>query len=136
MKYFIFLFVFTFLSSCSVNEAELNGNNEVSYLTNGKWIVSEFEGKEDIYSRGIVFSKDNQFFQLDSQGRIIPRNHKVIFELKSDTLKVIDYNYEATHIEEKGMKVFIVEELDEEELVLKCIYPDSTSNYKFRKEEL
>lgn len=124
------------LFSCSENEADSNGDNPVQYLTDGKWVVSKFDGKENIYSRGVVFSKDNQFFQLDSQGRIVPRHKKVIFELKNDTLKIIDYNYEPAYIEKKGMQVFLVENINEEELVLQGVYPDSTSNYKFRKEEL
>jgi hypothetical protein len=124
------------LASCSNNESGAQKNDRVDNLTNGKWMVSEFDGEKNKFSQGIVFSKDKQFFLLDSQGRIVPKNREIIFELKSDTLRVVDYNYEPQFILKKGTKVFIVKELDEKELFLRSVYPDSTSSYKFRKEEL
>lgn len=136
MKYYFFILFISFLVSCSNNESNSEKNGNDDYLTSGKWTVTEFDGENNRFGYGIVFSKDNQFFYLDSQGRIVPKNHEIIFELKNDTLQVVNFNYEQRFLREKGTQVFIVEDLDEEELVMRSIYPDSISIYKFRKEEL
>lgn len=134
-KYFFVPFLLLFVS-CSVDDSTSSENGRVDDLTNGKWLVSDFEGEENKFRRGIVFSKDRQFFHLDSQGRMIPRHRKIIFELKKDTLKIVDFNFEEKYIKQRGTQIFIVEDLGENKLILQGVFPDSTISYTFINEEL
>lgn len=136
MKKYIFALFMLTLVSCSNEASTLQDDDRIEDLTSGKWIVSDFDGKENKFSRGIVFSKDRQFFHLDSQGRVVPRHREIIFELSNDTLQIVDFNYEAKYIQQRGTQVFIVKDLEEDELSLKGVFPDSTSLYTFKKEEL
>ncbi len=136
MRNYIFLLGLLFFANCGGGESNSNENKIVDYLTSGKWEVVEFDGKEKKFSRGIVFSKDKQFFNLDSQGRIIPTQNKKVFDLSNDTLRIIDYNIEPRFIEQRGTLVFSVKEFDESSMILKSLYPDSTSTYKLKNEDL
>lgn len=136
MKKFIYLLFGMFLFSCSTNDPISKGNHHIEILTEGKWVVSEFDGEKNKLGNGVVFSKDKQLFNTDSQGRIIPTHHKQIFDLINDTLRIVDYKYEQSFIEEKGTLIFKVEDLNDKSLKLISIYPDTLGIYKFRKEEL
>lgn len=134
-NYFIILSI-VFFANCSNVELESREDLKVDYLTTGKWSLVEFDGDENKFQRGIVFSKDKQFFNLDSQGRIIPKQREKVFELSSDTLKIVDFNFEQKFIHTRGTQLFKVRELNDEKFVIKSIYPDSMSTYKFKNEEL
>lgn len=135
MRNYIFLLSIFFFVSCSDEEANTKKDEKIDYLTSGKWRVVEFDGEKNRFKLGVVFSKDKQFFNLDSQGRIVPTQHEQIFDLNIDTLQIVDFKYEPRFIEKKGTLVFKVEELEESNMILKSIYPDSTSTYKLKKED-
>lgn len=136
MRNYIFLLGLFFFASCGGEESNSNENEIVDYLISGKWEVVKFDGKEKKFSKGIVFSKDKQFFNLDSQGRIVPTQNEKVFDLSNDTLRIIDYNIEPRFLEKMGTLVFSVKEIDENSMILKSLYPDSTSTYKLKNEEL
>lgn len=136
MRKLVYLFIGSLLLSCSAEETPSNGDKRIDLLYDGKWVVSEFEGEKNRLGIGVVFSPDKQFFNLDSQGRVVPTHHKIIFDLKSDTLQVVDFKYEQKYIKEKGTLVFIVEKLNENSLKLNSIHPDTTSTYELKKEDL
>ena len=136
MRNYIFLLGLFFFASCGGGESNSNKNEIADYLTSGKWKVVEFDGKEKKFSRGIVFSKDKQFFNLDSQGRIIPTQNKIVFDLSNDTLRIIDFNIEPRFLKKRGTLAFSIKEVDESSMILKSLYPDSTSTYKLKNEEL
>lgn len=136
MKNYIYLLSIFFFVSCSEAETKSKDDEMVDYLTSGKWSVVEFDGDKNNFKLGIVFSPDKQVFNLDSQGRVILTQHEKVFNLNNDTLQIVDFKYEPRYIEEKGTLVFKVNELDESNMVLKSIYPDSTSTYKLKREEL
>lgn len=136
MQKLIHLFIGTLLASCSAEETSSKEETKIDLLVDGKWQVSEFEGEKNRLGIGVVFSSDKQFFNIDSQGRIIPTHHKKIYDLKNDTLQVVDFKYEKKFIEEKGTLVFLVEELNETSLRLNSIHPDTTSTYELKKEDL
>jgi len=136
MKNYIFLLSIFFFVSCSETETKSKEGEMVDHLTSGKWTVVDFDGEINNFELGVVFSKDKQFFNMDSQGRIIPTQHEQIFSLNSDTLQIIDFKYEPRFIDKKGTLVFKVKELDESNMTLKSIYPDSTSTYKLKNEDL
>lgn len=136
MQKFQYLFITLLFVGCSTDQSNSNKESEIDLLTDEKWVVSEFNGKKNKLGKGVVFSKDKQLFNIDSQGRIIPTHQKQIFDLTNDTLRIIDYKYEERFIEEKGTLVFKVKELNDQILSLSSIYPDTTSTYKLVKEEL
>jgi hypothetical protein len=136
MKNYIFFFSLIFLASCSDGESKSKEDESVGFLTNGKWNVVQFDGEKNRLNIGVVFSKDNQIFNLDSQGRIVPTHNKKVFEVKSDTLRIVDFNYEKKFIHNKGTLVFRIKELTDSKMILKSIYPDSTSAYTLKNKEL
>jgi hypothetical protein len=136
MRNYIIILSAIIFAGCSNGELKSEEDVKIDVLTTGRWSAVDFEGEVNKFQRGIVFSKDKQFFNLDSQGRIIPKQREKVFDLKNDTLRIVDFNYEPKFIHKKGTQIFIVSELNEEKLVLKSIYPDSKNIYKFKNEEL
>lgn len=136
MRKIIFFFIGVLFVACSTDESNSNMDNKIDLLIGDKWVVSVFEGKKNKLGEGVVFSKDKQLFNIDSQGRIIPTHHKQIFDLNNDTLRIIDYKYEEQFLDEKATLVFEIKELSNKLLRLHSIYPDTKSTYKLLKEEL
>ncbi|MFA5573830.1 MAG: hypothetical protein WC994_02115 [Brumimicrobium sp.] len=126
----IFIFFF-FLSGC----VERNGSTitKKDKLLDGEWMLVSIDEKYPFIRNGLKFSEDNQVFHIDTQGHTVPAHNIEIYKVYGDTLEIIDYKYEPQFIQEKGTHIFLIKELNQDELVLECIYP-SPNRITFRKQ--
>lgn len=123
MRYFLVLFVLPLFVSCN-NDAELSAESEMEkLLEEGKWVVETIDFPMDRIRQGIKFSDDKQVFYIDSQGKVIPTYNEIVYELKEDTLRIIDFKYEQRYLYKKGTLVSLIESAEENRLVLKVIHP-------------
>ena len=74
----------------------------------GSWKLIDSNENATQIKYGCHFSRDNQFFQLDSQGLFIYRNRPVIWELNGDTISVVDLNIEQELQSIKGIQTFLI----------------------------
>lgn len=99
----------------------------------GSWKLIDSNENATQFKYGCHFSRDNQFFQLDSQGLFIYRNRPVIWELNGDTISVIDLNIEQELQSIKGIQTFLIKELGSNRLIMTSINPNRKQIYSFSK---
>ncbi|MEX1193163.1 MAG: hypothetical protein WED10_11260 [Brumimicrobium sp.] len=136
MKNISYLLVVAILFSCDSKENSSEGDDKLNLLLKGKWMLTEHEGNEKYIKNGVVFSKDKQYFDLDSQGKIIPSYNEKIFVVLDDTLKVVDYRFEPKFIKKKGTKIYYINKLNESYLELESIFPDKPNTFKLENSDL
>lgn len=115
------------LTTCN----ELNDSEDNKLF--GSWKLIDSNENATQFKYGCHFSRDNQFFQLDSQGLFIYRNRPVIWELNGDTISVIDLNIEQELQSIKGFQTFLIKELGSNRLVMISINPNRKQIYSFSK---
>tara|TARA_B100000508_G_scaffold141026_1_gene145327 strand:- start:112671 stop:113081 length:411 start_codon:yes stop_codon:yes gene_type:complete len=125
MKYFTLLTVgILFLASCGETPEISEEDQREDILENGKWVVESIEVPLERINRGIKFSKDKQVFYIDSQGRVIPTYSEIVYEIKGDTLRIVDFKYEQRFIHEKGTLVTLIKEISDDRVELEVIHPE------------
>lgn len=126
MRYSYFLLTSVLLLIGCQNEEEHTSSRE-DILENGKWVVESITVPMERIREGIKFSKDKQVFYIDSQGRVIPTYSEIVYELKEDTLRIVDFKYEPRFRYEKGTLVTIVKEMKENYIELEVIHPEENT---------
>lgn len=134
MRYSYFLLTSVLLLIGCQNEEE-PGSSREDILENGKWVVESISVPMERIKEGIKFSKDKQVFYIDSQGRVIPTYSEIVYELKEDTLRIVDFKYEPRFRYEKGTLVTIVKEMKENYIELEVIHPEENT-IVLKKEKL
>ena len=111
MKYFWLVLALVF-SACSTEELSKEE------LLEGHWRIVEIDDNNVDTKEGVHFSPNNQYFSVDSQGKMIPRLIEKIWSINGDTLMMIDYNWEPKFIQEKGTFIYLIEELTSDKMIL------------------
>lgn len=123
MRYFLVLLMFYSFVSCN-NDSELSAGGEIEkLLEDGKWVVETIDFPMERIRQGIKFSDDKQVFYIDSQGKVIPTYNEIIYELKGDTLKIVDFKYEQRFLFKKGTLISLIDSIEKDKIVLKVIHP-------------
>lgn len=89
-----------------------------SDLLEGKWKVTHIDDEPIDAHEGLFFAPNKQYFEIDSQGKPIPRLMEKVWQAKGDTLKMIDFNWEPEFIDKKGTSYYLLEELTEDRMTL------------------
>lgn len=84
----------------------------------GKWTISSINDEEIQTHEGLRFAPNKQYFNIDSQGKIIPSLMEKIWEIKKDTLRLVDFNFEPQFIRTKGTQLYLINELTNNKLDL------------------
>lgn len=115
MRILGFLVVLVLFFAC---EGEQKSQLTKSDLLEGKWRVTHIN-EEPVDSReGLYFAPNKQYFEFDSQGKPIPRLMEKVWQVKGDTLKLVDFNYEPMYIDKKGTFYYLFDELSEDKMTL------------------
>lgn len=122
-----------FLIGCQPEEEQSSTREDI--LENGKWVVESITVPMERIKEGIKFSKDKQVFYIDSQGRVIPTYNEIVYELKGDTLRIVDFKYEPRFLHEKGTLVTLIKEMKEDYIELEVIHPEKNT-IVLKKEKL
>ncbi len=104
------------ISSCNSEDSKT-----YEELLEGRWKIIQHNEEEVITKEGIIFAPNHQYFNVDSQGKAIPRLIEKMWKINSDTLIMIDYNWEPEFVEKNGTQEFLIELLDENKLHLKAL---------------
>jgi hypothetical protein len=96
-------------------------------LERGKWVVESIDVPLKTIKNGIVFSKDKQVFYVDSQGKLVPSLREIVYEVKQDTLRIVDFKYSLNKRFEKGTTIGVIRELNEETLTLDLHHPEKNT---------
>ena len=132
IKYFSFtLVVAVFIISFSCNEKSSDRSTDEIII--GQWEVIEMNDEKIETKAGLQFAPNKQFFDVDSQGKIIPRLMEKIWTINSDTLKLVDFNWEPDFIEKKGTKVYLIKELNDEILHLELLNKQPLQTIVFKR---
>lgn len=99
----------------------------------GSWKVVEKNGKAVTVSDGYQFAEDFQYFALDSQARPIVRFHPKYWELKNDTLILVDMNFEERFRAKKGTTRFYVLRLEADVMELESLDSDKPEVILFER---
>ena len=87
-------------------------------------MIQSVETPTERMKKGVIFSKDKQVFYIDSQGKVIPTNQEIVYELKGDSLRIVDFNFESRFIEEKGTMISLINIIDDSKVELEVIFPE------------
>lgn len=132
IKYFSFtLVVAVFIISFSCNEKSSDRSTDEIII--GQWEIIEMNDEKIETKAGLQFAPNKQFFDVDSQGKIIPRLMEKIWTINSDTLKLVDFNWEPDFIEKKGTKVYLIKELNDEILHLELLNKQPLQTIVFKR---
>lgn len=125
----IIFFKYVVLICCLTTCNELNVSEDNKLI--GSWKLIESNENSSQFKYGCHFSRDKQFFHLDSQGLFIYRNRPVLWELNGDTISIIDLNIEQQSI--KGIQTFFIKELEINRLEMNSLNPNQKQIYSFNK---
>lgn len=131
--YILFLLLFP-LFSCSDHLQTSNEDQVEDILEEGTWKLESIQTPIERFTHGVKFSRDNQVFYYDSQGKVIPTYNEIVYEIKEDTLRIVDFKYEARFLHEKGTMVSLIESINDSKLELKVIHPEENT-IVLKKEE-
>ena len=132
MRILGFLVVLVLFFAC---EGEQKSQRTKSDLIEGKWWVTHIN-EEPIESReGLYFAPNKQYFEIDSQGKSIPRHMEKVWQIKGDTLKMVDFNWEPKFIEKKGTFYYLLEELTSAKMTLILIKNEESKKINYNKIE-
>lgn len=124
MRIYLVVFVILFsIVSCEQSRSS-DADKVEDLLENGKWVVESMDVPLKRVKSGIKFSQDKQVFYIDSQGRIIPTHKKSVYEVKGDTLRIVDFKYEPRFLFEKGTLIALIKHLDNESIELDILHPE------------
>lgn len=121
------LVIFKLLFIYVLTACETNKNASAAELIEGRWKISTIDDKQQSGVEGYQFAPNKQYFRIDSQGRIVPKLMERIWEIRQDTLKLVDYNYEPDFIAKKGTFIYHIQKLTAEELILKQVNVEPNS---------
>lgn len=125
MRSFLIILLTLLISfGCSEIVSTESKSSTENLLEEGKWIIESVETPVENMKNGIMFSKDKQVFYIDSQGKVIPTNREIVYELNEDTLRIVDFNFESRFIEEKGTQISLINIIDDSKVELEIIFPE------------
>lgn len=120
----VLLLLFFSLLSCSDHVQTSNVDKTEDILEKGKWSLESIEDPIERFRYGVKFSRDKQVFYYDSQGKVIPTYNEIVYEIKEDTLRIVDFKYEKRFLHEKGTMISLIKSIDDSQLELKVIHPE------------
>jgi transcriptional regulator with PAS, ATPase and Fis domain len=123
-SFLIILSIFWLCTSCSEEGSTQSKSSTEDLLEEGKWMIQSVETPTERMKKGVIFSKDKQVFYIDSQGKVIPTNQEIVYELKGDSLRIVDFNFESRFIEEKGTMISLINIIDDSKVELEVIFPE------------
>lgn len=104
-----------------------------SDLLEGKWKVTHINDEPIDTHEGLFFAPNKQCFDIDSQGKPIPRLMEKVWQIKEDTLKMIDFNFEPAFIYTKGTSYYLLDELNNDKMTLILIQRKKTNKINYKK---
>ena len=132
MRFLLFLFIGLFFTSCQEEVISTDEENIESKLLKGEWALIGSEKPFNRFQSGLKFSEDEQVFNIDSQGHVVPPHAERIYKIYGDTLALIDYKYHERKRYEKGTDILLIKKLDDKEMVLKVIHPNAPNELIFK----
>ncbi|MGM0479794.1 MAG: hypothetical protein ACQERC_11275 [Bacteroidota bacterium] len=124
------LFILLLLSACGEQiNSEEGDTDRQDILIEDMWMLNATEKSQDLITNGIKFSKNKKIFYFDSQGRVIPTFHDIGYEIEEDTLRIVDFKYEQQFLFEKGTRIFLIESMNDDELILEMVHPEENKYY-------
>lgn len=104
-----------------------------SDLIEGKWKVTHIDGEPIKTHEGLFFAPNKQYFEIDSQGKPVPRLMEKVWKLEEDTLKLVDFNWEPEFIDKKGTFYYLLEELSSDRMTLILIKRKESKKISYKK---
>ncbi len=132
MRFLLLISIGIFFTSCHEEATVSDEENVVTQLLKGEWILMATEKPIKRFQSGLKFSEDNQVFNIDSQGHVVPPHAERIYKIYGDTLAFIDYKYLEHKRYEKGTDILLIKKLNDDEMVLKVIHPDASNELTFK----
>ena len=129
IQFVLLSFAVLFLTNCE----ESTKTNDKKSLLEGKWEITAVDGKKIKTKEGIQFAPNRQYFSIDSQGKSVPRLIEKIWDIKGDTLTMIDYNWEPEFIEKKGTFIYKIDSLSEKTLRLRLINKEEEQTITYNR---
>ena len=102
-------------------------------LLHGTWQITHLDGKEVETKEGLQFAPNKQYFLVDSQGKSVPRLIEKTWQIKADSLILVDHNWEPDFIEKHGTLVYLIEELKDDYLRLKLVNQLAPTTIEYKK---
>ena len=127
MKRYFSLMLIAFLGFSCSEETSSQGNETEDLLERGKWVVESIDVPLETIKNGIVFSQDKQVFYVDSQGKLVPSLREIVYEVKQDTLRIVDFKYSTNKRFEKGTMTGTIRDLSEETFTLDLHHPEKNT---------
>lgn len=130
MRIVVVLMLAISISACN-EELEITRND----MLEGKWQITHKNGERVTTKEGLFFAPNKQYFEIDSQGKPIPRLMEKIWKLEGDTLQLIDFNWEPEFIDKKGTFYYFVEELTSDKMTLTLTRTKESKTVSYKKNE-